>query len=140
MVVGVRKLQPPRKSGYQGFTHKRTRTIAVGQGLPDVADMQAELDEYLDVLMGREDAPVEGLMALFETADMYYARASEMDMMILRGEAGGSIAKGSEHSKFRTGELRTFRELAKRAADLGSRRLTAITAEFERSRLGRETR
>jgi hypothetical protein len=140
MVVGMRKLQPARKTGYQGFTHKRTRTIAVGRGLPDVADMQAELDEYLDVLMGREDAPVEGLMALFETADMYYARASEMDMMILRGEADGSIAKGSPHSKFRTGELRTFRELAKRAADLGSRRLTAITAEFERSRLGRETR
>lgn len=135
----VRKLQPPRKSGYQGFTHKRTRTIRIGQGLLSVADMQEELDEYLGILLGREDAPVEGLMALFETADMYYARASEMDMMILRGEADGSIAKGSEHSKFRTGELRTFRELAKRAADLGSRRLTASTAEFERSKLGRES-
>lgn len=135
----VRRLQSPRKSGYQGFTTKRTRTIQVGQGLPDVADMQAELDEYLDVLLGREDAPVEGLMALFETADMYYARASEMDMMILRGEASGEISKGSPHSRFRTGELRTFRELAKRAADLGSRRLTMATAEFERSKLGRES-
>lgn len=137
----MRKLQSPKRSStYKGYTLKRTRTVHVGSGLPSVHMMRVELDEYMDVLLGRSDAPVEGVMGLMETADMYYARATEMHALILRGEADGKIAKGSEYVKFRTGELRDFRELAKRAADLGSRRLTALGVELEQARIGRESR
>lgn len=128
-----------RDAPYKGYTSNRLRNIRIGVGLPPVVELQAELDEYMDVLIGREDSPVRGVMGLLETADIYYARASELTAMIQRGEADGSIPKGSEYTKFRTGELRTFRELAGRAADLGSRRLTALGTEVEQAKLGRES-
>lgn len=128
-----------REAPYRGYTKTRVRNIQVGTGLPHVNDLQEELDAYMDVLMGREDAPVQGTLALMETADIYYARASEMDALIKRGEADGSIPRGSAYIKFRTGELRSFRELASKAAELGSRRLTALATEIEQSKLGRES-
>jgi hypothetical protein len=128
-----------REAPYHGYTKTRVRNIKVGAGLPPLSELQEELDHYMDVLMGREDAPVNGILALMETADIFYARASEIDALIKRGEADGSISRGSDYPKFRTGELRTFRELASKAAELGSRRLTALVTELEQSKLGRES-
>jgi hypothetical protein len=128
-----------RDTPYRGYTPRRVRTIQVGAGLPSVVELQAEIDEYMDVLLGREDAPVQGALALMETADIYYARSTEIMGLILRGEAEGTIQKGSDYTKFRTGELRSFRELSGRAADLGSRRLSALALEAEQAKLGRES-
>lgn len=128
-----------REAPYRGYTSTRVRNIGVGAGLPHVEELQEELDDYTDVLMGRRDAPVQGALALMETADIYYARATEINALIQRGEADGSIAKGSVYTKFRTGELRSFRELASKAAELGSRRLTALVTELEQAKLGRES-
>lgn len=93
-----------------------------------------------DVLLGREDPPVDGVLSLMEVADAYYARAMELTMLIQQMEREGTVLKGSSHYKFRTGELRTFSEMAKRAADLGSRRLTDDSLRFEKARTGRESK
>lgn len=101
------------------------RDIQVGEGLPSLEELEAELESYMDVLMGREPPPVEaGHLTLMEVADAYFARASEIQYLILKAEREGGVFKGHSYYKFRTGELRTFLELSKRAADLGSRRLT----------------
>lgn len=135
----LRKIK--RDTPYEGkaYTRTRVRNIHIGDGLPSVVELQAEIDEYMDVLLGRVDAPVQGVMALMETADMYYARATEILVQIQRGEADGSIPRTSPYVKFRTGELRSFRELAGKSADLGSRRLSALALEAERSKTGRES-
>lgn len=103
----------------------KVRELQVGQGLPEVEDLEDELEGYMDVLLGRVDPPIEaGHLTLMEVADAYYARACEMQFLIMKAEREGAVFKGSTYYKFRTGQLRAFQELAKRAADLGSRRLT----------------
>lgn len=128
-----------RTTPYTGYNRNRLRVIPVGEGIADIEDLRAELSEYWDVLLGRIDAPLQGPLALMETADMFYARASEMNALILRGEQDGSVPAGSQLRKFRTGELRDFREVARGAAALGSRRLTATAVEIEQAKLGRES-
>jgi hypothetical protein len=128
-----------RSTPYHGYTSSRVRNIRVGEGLPPLEDLRDELDEYMDILLGRKDAPLRGPLALMETADMYYARATEINSKILRGEQDGTIGASAPLRKFRTGALRDFREVAKRAADLGSRRLTALGIELEREKTGRES-
>lgn len=77
------------------------------------------------VLLGRVAPPIDrGVMTLQEVADAYYARAAEITIELHRMEADGVINKGDNLYKFRTGELRTFLEVAKRSSELGSRRLT----------------
>jgi hypothetical protein len=66
-----------------------------------------------------------GVLTLMEYANSVYSRALEINMRLHEGETSGVIAKGTAPYKFRTGELRTFIELAKGAMELGSRRLTA---------------
>jgi len=139
----MKQLRPMRNEKKdRGYTNVRLRTVRVlnrpesGLSLTEIKD---ELDGYWDVLLGRKDSPVTGMHALQEVADQYYARASEITAMIQRFEEDGTIEKGSALVKFRTGELRTFREVARAAADLGSRRLTALQVESEQSRLGRES-
>ena len=101
------------------------REIQMGQGLPPLEDLTSEFEEYMDVLMGRTPPPIDaGHLTLMEVADAYFARASEVQFLILKAEREGGVFKGHSYYKFRTGELRTFLELSKRAADLGSRRLT----------------
>lgn len=92
-----------------------------------------------DVLMGREPSPVEGVLAMMEVADAYFARACEMEQLILRGEREGKVSRGSALYKFRTQELRSFKELAAAAANLGSRRLTERVRREEQERKGRES-
>jgi hypothetical protein len=118
----------------------RLRAVKVGEGVPPIPVMQAELQDMTDVLLGREDPPIDaGHLTLMEVADAFFARASELTMMLQAMERDGQITRGSAHYKFRTGELRTFLEMAKRAADLGSRRLTEEQLLWEMQQFGRES-
>lgn len=126
----VRKIRRPQsipthpEQSHQPLGAK-VREIQVGQGLPPVEQLEDELEGYMDVLMGRVPPPVEaGHLTLMEVADVYFARACEIQYHILKAEREGGVFKGHSYYKFRTGELRTFMELTKRAAELGSRRLT----------------
>lgn len=80
-----------------------------------------------------------GILAMMEVADAYFARACEMEQLILRGEREGTISRGSALYKFRTQELRSFKELAAGASNLGSRRLTEAVRRDEQERKGRES-
>lgn len=118
------------------------RMFRVGEGLPNMSKLQEELLDYTDVLLGRVSPPASvrgSTLALLECADMYYARASELKMQILRLESEGRILKGSPHYRFRTGELATFLEMCKRASDLGSRRLTDESLAWDQEKYGRES-
>lgn len=91
-----------------------------------------ELDEMREVLLGREPPPIDaGVMTLMEVADAYLSRAKEIEQMILRMEAEGSVLKGARSYKFRTGELRSFIEMVKSSTELGSRRVTALRLELD---------
>ena len=88
-------------------------------------DLEDELEGYMDVLMSRVPPPVEaGHLTLMEVADAYFARACEIQYLIHKAEREGGVFKGHSYYKFRTGQLRDFLELTKRASELGSRRLT----------------
>jgi hypothetical protein len=103
----------------------RLREIQVGVGLPDVEALEEELEGYMDVLMGRVPPPIDaGFLTLQEVADAYYARANEIQYLILKAERKGAVFKGHTYYKFRTGQLRSFLELTKGASQVGSRRLT----------------
>ena len=118
----------------------RLRAVPLGNGVPSISSMIAELQDMTDVLLGREEPPIDaGHLTLYEMADAYYARAAELTMLLQQAEREGTVLKGSSHYKFRTGELRTFLEMAKRAADLGSRRLTYESLRMEAIMLGRES-
>lgn len=126
-VKRVRK--PPSKreapADHAANPARSVRYFQVGEGLPNLTELKSELLDMTDVLMGREEPPIDrGVFTLHEVADAYFARASELTMLIQQAEREGHVAKGSAHYKFRTGELRTFLDMAKRASDLGSRRLT----------------
>lgn len=82
--------------------------------------------------MGHKDSPIKnGVLSLMEVSNAYLSRALELTMLIQRAESDGHIPKGSHFYKFRTGELRSFTELASKAADLGSRRVTAAQMEYD---------
>lgn len=137
-----------KKKGSKPAAKKRPKNALRAFTLGDRADeipsltvWSAELRDMMDVLEGREEPPIDaGVMTLQEVADGYYARAGEMTMYLQQLEREGVVTKSSHHYRFRTGELRTFMEVAKRASDLGSRRLTDEQLRFEQSRLGRESR
>ena len=115
-----------RRADVKDVQFSRTLSdVRVGLGLAPIDELKAELQEYVDVLLGRLPSPIESpYLALCEVATSYYGRALEMDMLILEGERLGEIEKGSGYYRFRVGILRDFIELSKRAAELGSRRLT----------------
>lgn len=119
----------------------KLRTIHLGEGLPTPSAILEELQDMTDILMGRTPPDVDaGHLTLMEVADAYFARASEITMLIQAGERTGSVTRGSGHYRIRTGELRTFMELAKRASDLGSRRLTMEQLQYEMEHHGRESK
>lgn len=108
---------------------KTLTSVLTELGLPeDIHELEQEIDGMVDVLLGRVPSPIESpYLSLQEVATAYHSRAQELDILIHRGEREGRIHRGMAHYKFRTGELRSFIELAKRAAELGSRRLTQET-------------
>lgn len=129
------------KRGVPADMKSRLRTFRLGEGVPPIPEMMNELQDMTDVLMGREDPPANaGYLTLMEVADAYFARASELTMLLQQAEREGRVVKGSAHYKFRTGELRTFMEMSKRASDLGSRRLTQAQLDYEMQQFGRESK
>lgn len=101
------------------------RAVELPAGLPEPNEISAELEHMFNVLIGREEAPLKkNTLDLMEIADAYYMRASELTFLIHRLERQGTIARGSDYYKLRTGEIEDFREACKRAVELGSRRLT----------------
>lgn len=120
---------------------RSVRTFTLGEGITTTGELWSELIDMTDVLLGRERPPINhGALTLYETADAYYARAAELTMLIQHAEREQQLPRNHHLVKFRTGELRTFMDLAKRAADLGSRRLTEEQILLEKERLGRESR
>lgn len=129
--------RPPRRLR-KAVAH-RVRTVRVGEGLPPITEMSAELHEMLQVLMGRAEPPIDaGVMTMMEVASAYHARALEMQLLLHEAERDGRVLKGTKMYHFRTGELRDFIEIAKYASELGSRRLSAATLEFDQARYGRD--
>lgn len=130
------RILKPRKKGHS------LRLFRLEEGLPSLGSLMDEIDSMMDVLMGREPPPVNAryVEAMMECADAYFARASEITMMIQRAERDGRCTKSSPYVKFRTGELRTFMEMVKRTGDLGSRRITLKQMEAEAARTGRDSR
>lgn len=129
------QLAPEMPRGHYGV-----RKFDVGRGIASVAALRAELLDMTDVLMGRAQSPFNDrrVDALMEVADAYYARAAEMTMRIQMMEGDGRVRRGDALYKFRTGELRTFMEMAKRASEVGSRRVTVKQMLLESERHGRE--
>ena len=115
-----------RRGGETSAQFGRTLTsVHVERGLADVDALRDELLRYTDVLLGREESPVESpYLTLQEVATAYHSWACEIEMMIYDGEREGDIMRGSPLYKFRTGSLASFISMAKRCADLGSRRLS----------------
>lgn len=120
----------------------RVRTIKLGRGAREAVALSAELEDMRDVLLGHADIPdgiQPGPLALMEVAEAYFSRACDIEQHILKREREGTLKPDSALSRFRKGELRSFKEMAKSAADLGSRRLTAESLRFEQERNGRES-
>ena len=107
---------------------QRVTDIQVPFGLPPIEELQEEFLGYMNIFLGREPLPPEveesPYLGLKEFADVVYARASEIDMLIYWGEQNRQIPRGHPYYRFRTGQLRSFMSAAKRMSDLGSRRLT----------------
>jgi hypothetical protein len=118
------------------------RPVGVGLGLPEVEDLHLELQDMLDVLLDRVKLPIDynNSMALMEIADVYYTRAQEIKFRIHALEREGKVRNGrgskDPYYTFRTGELEDFLEAAKRSIETGSRRLSALQYEFEKSLRG----
>lgn len=107
---------------------ERLTEVPLVSGLPDIDELHEEFLGYVDVLLGRTDPPIDSpYLGLMEIASAYYARALEVEMLIHWEEQQHRVIRGHPLYKFRTGQLRAFTEMAKRLADLGSRRLTQET-------------
>lgn len=134
-VVRVKKGVPTPRN-YKG----KVRQFRLGEGLPKAIEIADELEEYRNVLMGREEPPIEkGVMTLMEVAEGYFSRACEIEQLILRAQREGRVAKGSEYNSLRTQEIRSFKEMAKSAAELGSRRITFESLRFQQEMRGLES-
>jgi len=130
MKVIATEVRAPRS----GYGQKLT-DVPVLEGLPPVEELHDELLGYANVILGRADPPLEidgFYLDLMEVAAAYYARAKEIDMLIHWEEQNRRVIRGSAYYKFRTGQLRSFMEMAKMMADLGSRRLTQERLLFMR--------
>ena len=99
--------------------------------LSNVEDLHAEINEYIDVIMGHINPPIaDGIDTLFEVSSTYLAREKEIEIKLLERERSESIAAGDNLKKVRTGELRSFIELCKSAQNQGSRRITVALSEL----------
>jgi hypothetical protein len=104
----------------------------LGSGSGNLAELEDEVHEYWDYLLGRTHLPIDnGIMSLLESATAIHVRACEITAQLQEAEYQGSSPKGSNYYKFRTGPLRQLVEASSRAIDLGSRRITVWTNEIE---------
>lgn len=94
--------------------------------------MRGELDEYVDVLLGREVPPFDaGVATMMEYASAAMGRALEIQKAIHRAENDGRVVKNDLWYRFRTGELRDYIDIFKNAFELGSRRVTVVRMEYD---------
>lgn len=128
-----------RHRAHEARTTRRLRTFKIGAGLPEPDEITDELEHMRDILMGRYDSPVTGVLALMEVADAYFARACELEQLILAAVREGHITKSDPRNSIRTQEIRSFKELSKSAAELGSRRVTVEQMTQEKERRGMES-
>lgn len=133
-----RKIRISRQSDHRLPKHARIRHFELGSGLPDITALRDELEDMRAVLLGEVDPPiVMGIQTLMEVAEAYFARACDIEQLILRAKAEGRSNR--IYDSFRTQEIRSFKEMAKSATELGSRRITAMNMQLERERVGRES-
>ena len=122
------KIIPTVRAPEAGMRFSRRLTdVETIQGLGSVEEIQDELLGYANVILGRADPPMEldgYYLDLMEVASAYYARAKEIEMLILWEEQQRRVIRGSAYYRLRTGQLRSFIEMSKMMADLGSRRLS----------------
>lgn len=110
----------------------KLRAFRVGEGLPDLEELEKELQWMYDILLGREAPPTDnGVMTLMEVASVFHARVSEIASLIHSKERDGEISKSHPLSKFRTQNVRLMLDVCKGAQDLGSRRVTAAKMEYQ---------
>tara|TARA_B100000287_G_scaffold134433_1_gene126362 strand:- start:2018 stop:2386 length:369 start_codon:yes stop_codon:yes gene_type:complete len=98
----------------------------IGNSLDSVVKLEREIEEYTDILFGRQPSPMQdGISTLYELAVAYYARAKEIEMYCKKFESGIDVGK-TRHPfyKFRVGQLNVFIEMTKEIIKLGSRRIT----------------
>lgn len=108
------------------------RLFKLGDVIPDLDGLRAEIDEMRDVLMGRMPPPINvGVGTLMEVASAYFARALEIQQELQEKENDNIVARGDHLYKFRTGELRSFLDIAKNAVEMGSRRITMMSLEAD---------
>lgn len=114
----VRRAAAESPSAKHPLTQVRTP-----RGLTSLQKVLDEMDTYVAVLMGNQDPPWDnGTLTMQEVGFAYFSRACEIEALIYRGEREGRISTGSEWYKFRTGELRSYLSLFKRAFELGKSR------------------
>jgi len=102
--------------------------VTVPSGINDLETIRTEIKNYIDVLLHREPLPVNvGVNSLYEVAVAYYSRGKEIELNIKEMENKGHINRNSPLSKFRTGELAAFLDMAKEQCRLGSRRITVAS-------------
>jgi hypothetical protein len=119
---------------------RRVREVPLAIGLATLEELSEELFGYTDVLLGRVEPPIDaGVLTLMEVVNAYLSRAYEVEMLILSAERNREIMKSSAYVKFRTGELRSFIELARKTQELGSRRLTQAMMLADAERFGHES-
>lgn len=108
----------------RSFTQKLSQ-VPVHAGLPTADEIKDELLQMMDVILGRQDPPIDvGVMTRHEVALAYFARATEIEMLIHEHERLGNIVRGSDLYRIRTGALRSFLDLIRKVVDAGSRALT----------------
>ena len=60
----------------------RLMDVPVGLGLPTVDSLWLEIADYVDILLGRKESPVNSpYLSLAECATAYYSRAQEIDQV-----------------------------------------------------------
>lgn len=115
------------------------RGFALPHGLGTITDLETELQDMMDVLLGRLPPPINaGTMTMMEVADAYHARAQEIRILLYRGESEGRFKRGGPAYKFRTGQLAAFIDLVKNVSALGSRRLTMQQVRQQAELTGRD--
>lgn len=135
--VKIRRVQSSTRvripKSVTGATSQQTllRSFKINSGIPPLSELRNEIDEYIEVLLGRVSPPIDNdEMTMMEYANAVYSRAMELTILLQRAESEGTILKGTKYYKFRTGELRSFTELASRCIELGSRRVTKAQLDY----------
>lgn len=136
-IVKIKQVQPITRArlpkSVTGATSRQTllRSFRINSGITPLPELRQELDGYTEILMGHEQPPIDNAeMTLMEYSNAVYSRAMEITILLQRAESEGTVLKGSKYYKFRTGELRSFTELALRCVELGSRRVTKAQLDY----------